>query len=77
MADVIQIIGDRVKYWTEINFPDKKPGTFDRGRSDLRVEFLDIRYGNLVPFEFKSVTIEESEFVSKGSLAKQTDIFCK
>src|SRR5712691_2798158 len=69
MADVIQIVGDRVKYWTEQNNPDKKPGTFNRGRSDLRVEFLDIRYGNLVPFEFKPITIEESEFVNNGSLA--------
>jgi len=71
MADVIQIIGDRVKYWTEINHPGKKPGTFDRGKSDLRVEFLDIRYGNLVPSEIKPVTIQESEFYNKGSLANK------
>jgi Clostridium epsilon toxin ETX/Bacillus mosquitocidal toxin MTX2 len=73
MADVIQVIGDRVKYWAQINNPSDGPGTFRKDKSNLRAEFKTLQYGNLYPHNFRPVTLQTSTYINRGSLPnKQT-----
>jgi Clostridium epsilon toxin ETX/Bacillus mosquitocidal toxin MTX2 len=73
MTDVIDVIGQRIAqdavYQPYPGGGGYGGGTFSRDRSDLRIEFEEITYGNLYPFESKPVIVEKSSYVNDTSLA--------
>ena len=74
MVDVIQVVGERIAYWSEINNPADGKGVFDRDRSDLRVEFKDIQYGEIHPIGYKPLTLQASTF-ENGTSTPDTQTF--
>lgn len=71
--DPIDIVGDRVRYWSEINNPSDGPGRFRRDKSRLRIENTSIQYGDINPTSIEPVTVKTSEFENNGSAQAQQE----
>lgn len=74
MPDPIDTVGDRIRYWCEINRPDLGKAQFSRKDSAMRVESKgEPQYGNAVPTSTQPVALETSSFDNETSLPdKQT-----
>lgn len=71
MANVIEIIAERVRYWSDRNHPGYH-GTFDEGRSNMRVEFMDLHYhGEIKPYEYRPLSLQSSHYENGGSVANK------
>ena len=71
MSDEIDIVGDRVAYWSNINFPNVAPFTFQRDKSSMTVTPVseEVAYqGNLVPVSVAPVTVETASWENGTSI---------
>jgi Clostridium epsilon toxin ETX/Bacillus mosquitocidal toxin MTX2 len=66
--DPIDVVGQRVKYWSEINNPTDGPGTFEPGRSSLRVEYVDIAYGQALPLSIDPTQVDSAQWENNSSV---------
>lgn len=72
MIDPIAIVGDRIRYWAEINNPQEGAGRFDTYWSTLRVGgFKELQYGNAYPASVDPVVLETAEFINGSSVANK------
>jgi len=73
MVDVIQIIGERVQ--NEWNRHGGTQWTFRKDKSNARVEFLEVRYGAMIPSAGKLVKLDQGTFFNKSPTEKLEDTF--
>jgi len=72
MVDVIQFIGDPLRYWWDKNVPNGG-ARFVANKSNLRVQYKEIYYVDLSPSTITPSTIDTSSFSNDTDLsAKQT-----
>jgi hypothetical protein len=72
--DPIDVVGDRIRFWTEHNYPDAGRGAFVRDKSDLRIAQTEMTYGQILT---QSVSPEEvdSGVYENNSSAQDSQTF--
>lgn len=68
MIDPFAVVGDRVRYWTEINNPNAGKGTYIPSKSKMRIQSQALIFGEVLPGEITPNSIYRASWENNTSV---------
>jgi hypothetical protein len=68
MIDPFAVVGERVRYWSEINNPKDGKGTYVPSKSSMRIHQQDIIFGEVLPGEITPDSVYHASWENNTSV---------